>query len=126
MSSRLPDLFHWISRYDRKRKKGKRIVTRGRYNQIVRNTQSIQERIDTLYIRYDNGDATHNEILQGLSFVVAKNIKSKILILCEVTFTLYVRYNLYLLNKICNNFINIISYSEILTFDIYPFFHPFD
>ncbi len=53
----------------------KRIVTRGRYNQMVKNTQAIQQRIDTLYIRYDNGDDTHNEILEGLSFVIAKNIK---------------------------------------------------
>ncbi len=39
--------------------------------------QAIQQRIDTLYVRYDNGDATRNELLEGLSFVVAKNIKSK-------------------------------------------------
>ncbi len=39
--------------------------------------QAIQQRIDTLYVCYDNGDATRNELLKGLSFVVAKNIKSK-------------------------------------------------
>jgi hypothetical protein len=42
---------------------------------MVRNTQAIQPRIDRLYIRYDHGDDTHNEILEGLSFVIAKNIK---------------------------------------------------
>jgi hypothetical protein len=40
-------------------------------------TQNIQKRIGTLYVRYDNGDATRNELLEGLFFVVAKNIKSK-------------------------------------------------
>jgi hypothetical protein len=37
--------------------------------------QTIQQRIDTLYVRYLEGDATRNELLEGLSFVVAKNIK---------------------------------------------------
>jgi hypothetical protein len=37
-------------------------------------TQDIQQIID-LYIRYDNGNVNCNELLEGLSFVVAKNIK---------------------------------------------------
>ncbi len=40
-------------------------------------TQAIQQRIDTLYIRYDNDDINANELLEGLSYVFAKNIKSK-------------------------------------------------
>ncbi|CAF2957994.1 unnamed protein product [Rotaria sp. Silwood2] len=43
----------------------------------TKKTLAIQHRIDTLYIRYDNGDINVNELLDGLSFVVAKNIKSK-------------------------------------------------
>jgi hypothetical protein len=45
--------------------------------QKTKKKQAIQKRIDTLYVRYDNGDATRNELLEGLFFVVAKNIKSK-------------------------------------------------
>lgn len=40
-------------------------------------TLAIQQRIDTLYARHENGDISRNELLEGLSFVVAKNIKSK-------------------------------------------------
>ncbi|CAF3249819.1 unnamed protein product [Rotaria sp. Silwood2] len=43
----------------------------------TKKTLAIQHRIDTLYIRYDNGDINANELLNGLSYVVAKNIKSK-------------------------------------------------
>ncbi|CAF2876130.1 unnamed protein product [Rotaria sp. Silwood2] len=43
----------------------------------TKKTQAIQQRIDTLYFRYDNGDVTRNELLEGLSFVVARNIKLK-------------------------------------------------
>ena len=43
----------------------------------TKKTYAIQQRIDTLYIRYDNGDINDNELLEGLSYVVAKNIKSK-------------------------------------------------
>ncbi|CAF4950140.1 unnamed protein product [Rotaria sp. Silwood1] len=35
-------------------------------------TLATQHRIDTLYIRYDNGDINANELLDGLSYVVAK------------------------------------------------------
>ena len=45
------------------------------HDQKQKKTQAIQQRIDTLYNRYKNGDATRNELLEGLSFVVAKNIK---------------------------------------------------
>jgi hypothetical protein len=45
--------------------------------QKTKQTQAIQQRIDTLYVRYANGDVTPNELLEGLSFVVAKNIKAK-------------------------------------------------
>ncbi len=31
----------------------------------TKKTQAIQERIDTLYDRYDNGDPTQNELLEG-------------------------------------------------------------
>ena len=40
-------------------------------------TLAVQQRIDTLYARHKNGDITRNELSEGLSFVVAKNIKSK-------------------------------------------------
>ncbi|CAF5003699.1 unnamed protein product, partial [Rotaria sp. Silwood1] len=55
--------------------------------------------ITALHIRYDNDDATRNELLEGLSFVVAKISDKKIdaIILREVTFTQNARYNLYLL-----------------------------
>ncbi|CAF3744495.1 unnamed protein product [Rotaria sordida] len=43
----------------------------------TKKTLAIQHRIDTLYIRYDNGYINANELLNGLSYVVAKNIKSK-------------------------------------------------
>ncbi|CAF3261290.1 unnamed protein product, partial [Rotaria socialis] len=43
----------------------------------TKKTQAIQQRIDTLYIRRDNGDVTSKELLEGLSFIVAKNIKPK-------------------------------------------------
>ena len=43
----------------------------------TKKTQAIQQRIDTLYDRYLSGDADRNDLLEGLSFVVAKNIKSK-------------------------------------------------
>jgi len=43
----------------------------------TKKTQAIQQRIDTLYDRYVSGDADRNDLLEGLSFVVAKNIKSK-------------------------------------------------
>ena len=42
----------------------------------TKKTQAIQQGIGRLYDRYNNGDVTRNELLQGLSFVVAKNIKS--------------------------------------------------
>jgi len=45
--------------------------------QKTKQTQAIQQRIDTLYVHYANGDVTPNELLEGLSFVVAKNIKAK-------------------------------------------------
>ena len=40
-------------------------------------THAIQQRIDTLYLRYENNDINPNELLEGLSYVVAKDIKSK-------------------------------------------------
>ena len=43
----------------------------------TKKTLAIQHRIDTLYLRYDNGDINTNELLDGLSCVVAKNIKSR-------------------------------------------------
>jgi len=43
----------------------------------TKKTQAIQQRIDNLYIRYENQDMTPDELLEGLSFVVAKNNKSK-------------------------------------------------
>ncbi len=41
----------------------------------TKKNQAIQQRIDTLYDRYNNGEANCKELLEGLSFVVAKNIK---------------------------------------------------
>ena len=35
-------------------------------------TNAIQQRIDTLYLRYQNNDITVDELLLGLSYVVAK------------------------------------------------------
>ncbi|CAF4333282.1 unnamed protein product [Rotaria sp. Silwood2] len=46
-------------------------------DQKTKKTLAIQHRIDTLYIRYGNDDINANELLDGLSYVVAKNIKSK-------------------------------------------------
>ncbi len=43
----------------------------------TKKTQAIQQRIDNLYARYDNKEVTSAELLEGLSFVVAKNSKSK-------------------------------------------------
>jgi hypothetical protein len=43
----------------------------------TKKTQAIQKRIDNLYIRYDNSDINSAELLEGLSYVVAKNSKSK-------------------------------------------------
>ncbi|CAF4935093.1 unnamed protein product [Rotaria sp. Silwood1] len=43
----------------------------------TKKTLAIQHRIDTLYVRYNNGDINANELLDGLSYVVAKNVKSK-------------------------------------------------
>ena len=43
----------------------------------TKKSQAIRPRIVTLYDRYNNGDATRNELLQGLPFVVVKNIKSR-------------------------------------------------
>lgn len=43
----------------------------------TKKTQAIQQRIDNLYVRYENKDMTPDELLEGLSFVVAKNSKSK-------------------------------------------------
>ncbi|CAF2855277.1 unnamed protein product [Rotaria sp. Silwood2] len=40
-------------------------------------TNAIQQRIDTLYLRYQNDDIIVDELLNGLSYVVAKNITSK-------------------------------------------------
>ncbi len=64
----------------------------------TKKTQAIQQRIDNLYVRYENKDMTPDELLEGLSFVVAKNSKSKkkwtVIDLCIMTFRLYVRYNL--------------------------------
>ena len=40
-------------------------------------TQAIQQRVNTLYSRYANGDISATDLLDGLSFVVAKNISSK-------------------------------------------------
>ncbi|CAF1067047.1 unnamed protein product [Rotaria sordida] len=40
-------------------------------------TNAIQQRIDTLYLRYQNNDITVDELLNGLSYVVAKNTTSK-------------------------------------------------
>ena len=37
----------------------------------------MQQRIDALHAHYDNSDITCNELLEGLSLVVAKNIKPK-------------------------------------------------
>ena len=38
---------------------------------------AIQQRIDTLYLRYQNNDITVDELLNGLSYVVAKKTTSK-------------------------------------------------
>ncbi|CAF4517696.1 unnamed protein product, partial [Rotaria sp. Silwood2] len=43
----------------------------------TKTTLTIQHRIDTLYIRYGNDDINANELLDGLSYVIAKNVKSK-------------------------------------------------
>jgi hypothetical protein len=48
-----------------------------RLDKKTNKTPAIQHRIDTLYIRYNNGDIDDNELLDGLSYVVAKNMKSK-------------------------------------------------
>ena len=43
----------------------------------TKKTQAIQKRIDTLYIRYDSNDINSGELLEGLSYVIAKNSKFK-------------------------------------------------
>ncbi|CAF2727901.1 unnamed protein product [Rotaria sp. Silwood2] len=43
----------------------------------TKTTQAIQKRIDNLYARYENKEVSPDELLEGLSFVVAKNSKSK-------------------------------------------------
>ncbi|CAF1586169.1 unnamed protein product [Adineta ricciae] len=43
----------------------------------TKKTCAIQNRIDTLYLRYENNDINSSELLEGLSYVVAKNIKSR-------------------------------------------------
>ncbi|CAM4967139.1 unnamed protein product [Rotaria socialis] len=40
-------------------------------------TNAIQQRIDTLYLRYQNNEITVDELLLGLSYVVAKNTSAK-------------------------------------------------
>ena len=40
-------------------------------------TNAIQQRIDTLYLRYQNNDINADELLLGLSFIISKNTTSK-------------------------------------------------
>lgn len=40
-------------------------------------TQAIQQRINTLYSRYDNNEINAADLHDGLSYVVARNITSK-------------------------------------------------
>ncbi|CAF4154360.1 unnamed protein product, partial [Rotaria sp. Silwood2] len=40
-------------------------------------TQAIQQRLDTLYARYNNSETGATELFDELSYVVAKNISSK-------------------------------------------------
>jgi hypothetical protein len=43
----------------------------------TKKTQAVQDRIDTLYLPFQNKDINSEELLEGLSYVVAKNIKAK-------------------------------------------------
>ncbi len=43
----------------------------------TKKTQTTQKQIDTLCIGYQNKDVNVHELLEGLSYVVAKNSKSK-------------------------------------------------
>lgn len=43
----------------------------------TKKTLAIQTRIDTLYNRYDSNEINPTELLEGLTYVVAKNSKSK-------------------------------------------------
>ena len=43
----------------------------------TKKTQAIQQRLDALYSRYDNDEINENELLESLSYVVAKNTKAK-------------------------------------------------
>ena len=43
----------------------------------TKKTLATQHRIDTPYPRYNNGDINATELLDGLSYVLANNIKSK-------------------------------------------------
>ena len=45
--------------------------------QKPKQTEAIQYRIDTFYVRYANDDVTANELLERLSFVVVKTIKAR-------------------------------------------------
>ncbi|CAF3069025.1 unnamed protein product [Rotaria sp. Silwood2] len=40
-------------------------------------TQAIQQRLDTLYTRYNNSEIVAMELFDGLSYVMTKNISSK-------------------------------------------------
>ena len=43
----------------------------------TKKTQAIQDRIDTLYLRFETKDINSQELLGGLSYVVANDIKAK-------------------------------------------------